>query len=78
MPNYRVTFLDGTTIDRQAANADLAKTGAKLEAQQKSGATMRSDPRVKVAHVVNMDEEAGPTDPRNFPGAGAGRAPGGR
>jgi hypothetical protein len=78
MPRYLVTFLDGSTLEKEAANGDLAKSSAKLEAKQKTGATDRTDPRVKVAHVVNLDEQQGPTDPRRFRSAGADAREGGR
>jgi hypothetical protein len=64
MPRYRVTFDDGSTHEGEYANGDLAKRAAKTEAQQKTGASTRTDPRVKVAHVVDLSAEPGPTDPR--------------
>jgi hypothetical protein len=69
MPKYRITFNDGSTIEREAESATLAKQAAKSEAKSRTGAAERNDPRVKVSHVVNLDEKAGPTDPRNAPGA---------
>jgi len=71
MPKYRTTFDDGSSIDLEAANATDAKGRARREAENKTGASSRTDARVKVASVVNLDEEAGPTDPRNRPGAPA-------
>lgn len=68
MPKFQITFDDGSTIDRDAATADEAKRAAKHEALQKSGATARTDPRVKVASVVNLDDQPGPTDPRKQTG----------
>lgn len=73
MPRYLVTFDDGSSVEKEAANAGQAKQEAKREAQQKTGAITRTDPRVKVAHVVDLDVEAGPTDPRQRQAAGASR-----
>ena len=64
MPKFQITFDDGSTIDREAATADEAKRAARTEATQKSGATSRTDARIKVRSVVNLDEQAGATDPR--------------
>lgn len=65
MPRYLITFDDGSTLEKEAATIDQAKAAAKTEAQQKSGATSRTDARVKVQSVVIADEPAGPTDPRS-------------
>jgi hypothetical protein len=75
MPRFRITFNDGSTIETDADSATSAKRAAKSQAQTKTGAASRNDPRVKVSHVVNLDEEAGPTDPRNASGASAPRPP---
>jgi hypothetical protein len=77
MPKYLITFNDGSTLEKEAANGDLAKAAAKAEAVRNTGAIARTDPRVKVAHVVNLDEKAGPTDPRGFRGEGRGAQAGG-
>jgi hypothetical protein len=58
MPRYRITFDDGSSIDQTAASPTAAKLAAKREAQAKSGATSRTDPRVKVAEVTDLDQEA--------------------
>jgi hypothetical protein len=65
MPKFRATFEDGHTIEVEAVNATEAKQKAKRQAVNDSGATTRTDARVKLRHIVNLDEEAGPTDPRN-------------
>jgi hypothetical protein len=64
MPKYLITFNDGSSIEKEAPTVDAAKQAAKLEAQQRSGAKERTDPRVKVESVANLDEQPGPTDPR--------------
>lgn len=64
MPKYLITFSDGSSIEKEAPTIDQAKADAKREAQQKTGATARTDPRVKVESIANLDEQPGPTDPR--------------
>jgi hypothetical protein len=51
MPPYEVEFVDGTVITKDAADRGAAKTAAKHEQQQKTGATSKSDSRVKVKEV---------------------------
>lgn len=68
MPKFQITFDDGSTREVEAANSTEAKTAAKRQAQNDTGAAVRSDARVKVKHIVNLDEKPGPTDPRNQPG----------
>jgi hypothetical protein len=75
MPRYRVTFENGETFEGDFANGDLAKRAAKADAQRTSGATMRTDPAVKVAHVVDLDAEPGPTDPLGRASAPPARTP---
>lgn len=65
MPKFRATFEDGHTIELEAANATEAKQKCKRQAVNDSGATARNDARVKLRHIVNLDEQAGPTDPRS-------------
>lgn len=67
MPKYQITFDDGSTLDVEAANTGEAKSAGKRQALNNTGAAVRSDARVKVRHVVNLDEKAGATDPRNQP-----------
>lgn len=69
MPRFRITFDDGSSIERDAATPDQAKLEAKNEARSRHGAAARTDPRVKVRHLVNLDEQPGPTDPRTAPAA---------
>src|SRR5688572_21944837 len=57
MPRYRITFDDGSTVEHTAASPTDAKLAAKREAQAKHGATSRTDPRVKVAEVTDLDQE---------------------
>jgi len=71
MPRYRITFDDGSSLEQEAANSDQAKQAAKRQAQNKTGATSRTDARVKVASVVDLDVEPGATDPRNRATSGA-------
>lgn len=56
MPRYTVEFDDGSTHQGEYANGDLAKTAAKREAREKTGATSRIDPKVKVKRV-STDED---------------------
>lgn len=58
MPRYTVTFADGSTHQGEYANGDLAKSAAKREAREKTGATARTDPRVKVTRVATDDDLA--------------------
>ena len=74
MPRYLITFDDGSSVEKEAANPDQAKQAAKAGARQQSGATTRTDPRVKVRSVVDLDAGRGPTDPRNQPAPVTDRA----
>lgn len=78
MPRYLITFEDGSTVEKEASSGDLAKQAAKAEARNKTGATSRTDTRVKVKHVVDLDGGRGPTDPRNAPQTGAAASSGDR
>ena len=64
MPQYRVTFKDGTSKELEANTADQAKTKAKHEAQRDAGATERRDPRVAVASVEDLSVKADKSDRR--------------
>lgn len=64
MPKFQTTMDDGSTYEGEFASGDDAKRAHKNEARQKTGATSRTDPRVKVKHVVNLDLQRGPSDPR--------------
>lgn len=76
MPKYQITFEDGSTRDVEAANPNDAKHRARMESVRESGASARNDARVKIQSIVNSDEQAGPTDPRNQR-SGSGRGNGG-
>jgi len=67
MPKYEITFNDGNRVQVEAANANDAKSTAKRQAVQNTGATIRADQRITVRSIVNLDEPAGATDPRNAP-----------
>ena len=58
MPVFVITFDDGSTVTKSADTADLAKAAAKLEKARETGATSRTDPRVKVAAVKRQDDKA--------------------
>lgn len=64
MPQYRVTFKDGSTKELEAHTADQAKQKAKQEAQRESGANERRDPRVAVASVTDLAAESESRDRR--------------
>ena len=70
MPKFQITFEDGSTRDVEAANPNDAKHRARNESVRETGAAARNDARVKIASIVNLDEQAGPTDPRNARGGG--------
>ena len=57
MPTFAIRFDDGSTVTKTADTADLAKAAAKLEKARETGATSRTDPRVKVAAVTRQDEQ---------------------
>jgi hypothetical protein len=77
MPKYEITFKDGTRVQVEAANSNDAKQTAKRQAVQHTGATVRSDQRVTVQSIVNLDEQPGQTDPRNAPTYNQARREGG-
>lgn len=54
MPNYRVTFKDGSSRELEAHTPDQAKQKAKQEAQREAGANERRDPRIAVASVEDL------------------------
>jgi hypothetical protein len=78
MPRYQIAFDDGSSVEKDAASGDLAKQAAKAEARTRTGATSRTDPRVKVKYVVDLDAGRGPTDPRNQAQTGAAASSGDR
>lgn len=68
MPKYEIVFNDGNTVTIEAANSNEAKQAAKRQAVNNTGANVRSDQRITVKSVVNLDEQnPGPTDPRHSP-----------
>ena len=54
---FRVTFDDGNTVEVEANNGDLAKRDARRQAQERSGAETRTDPRVKVKAVEELTDQ---------------------
>jgi hypothetical protein len=54
MPRYRVTFLDGHTVVLEREHGDDAKKDARHERKQDTGATDRTDARIKVASVERL------------------------
>ena len=64
MPKFQTVMDDGSTYEGEFSSGDEAKRAHRNEARQKSGATARTDPRIKVKHVINLDLQRGPTDPR--------------
>lgn len=77
MPKYEITFNDGNRVQVDAANSNEAKQTAKRQAVNNTGATIRSDQRVTVKSIVNLDEQPGPTDPRKSPTYNTERREGG-
>jgi hypothetical protein len=77
MPKYQATFDDGSTREVEAANITDAKAQLKRQALNETGASVRSDARVKVRYIVNLDEKPGPTDPRTHSASTPARQGGG-
>lgn len=56
MPNYRIHFEDGHTIDKSDETGTRAKLAAKQERRQQTGATEENDRRLKVLNVEDLEE----------------------
>lgn len=54
MPQYEITFADGTTVTREAQQGGQAKQAATHARRQETGATEKSDARIKVASVTEL------------------------
>lgn len=54
MPRFRIHFVDGHTVDKDAPDGTTAKQAAKHERRAATGAVERSDARVKVARVEEV------------------------
>jgi hypothetical protein len=63
MPRYRVTFLDGHSVVLEREHGDDAKKDARHERKQQTGATDRTDARVKVTSVERLAAAPPPPAP---------------
>jgi len=54
MKKFRIHFQDGTHVDKDADDGTVAKRAAKAERVRDTGATDRTDARVKVARVEEL------------------------
>lgn len=64
MPKFQTIMDDGSTYEGDFSSGDEAKRAHRNEARQKHGTLARTDPRMKVKAVINLDQQRGPTDPR--------------